>query len=416
MIRDRTRSYHASMTEPAISRRHDHNGVRQACALALIMVGLGVAGCQVHMPNTGIRTGEYTALLMQPEDVELTGGGTAALGSKVAGEAAKLVAKLADKALESLQERYTGTATAGYANDRLGGEADEGTLVFVRGVRMTLDQLKKQNKTLQPGASDPVIQFFERIKSDDDFRIRERDDNGHLLNHGWYIDKRTGRTMVQFVTTRLTFGTQTQTDSSQNHALRLTSPKLEVWATEALLPAWDKIVDEFRKELNLSIDEIDTELERSDLKAVQRKKLEKTLGDLNLAKDELDGGELDKAVSGRLGKLLDDAAREELDMKMTVALTVTAPTKEGPQVELARFSGIVGGIWPIDTTYDDDEESPTLRPAISVSLSDYDTLWIGTPTENYSIRVTVSETSKMEEWIKKLREALNEKGEKKKGE
>ena len=462
--------------------------VRALSAPSLVLSGVMVAGgcgCSAYMPNTGIERGKFVevvafpsaadyvptqhpdkigaggaglttgeeshpnarlASFVSPGSLAAAGVNAAGIGvvgislggglaDKVATEAAKLLARLADEALEELQRKFTGVTKAGYPNEQ---SEDQYQLYLSRGVRIPLKDVHEQierfrnespsaiawGEARRPYLSLDVCEFLVRLAEAGEAEIElskpgavdqmKREDR---LRHGWYEVPIPGKSdetekVVQLITTRLACTIKTRKDAQHQNgqqnqqALRVVKPELKVYATEAHVPNMSQVLAEIRQAAKAERERVRTAspppeaavsaptLSLIELEGLQDLKVEKLI-----APDENTLKLLHKGWS-----LLDEQVRKQFSVKLAISATVTSPTTEGPPAQLGDFSGTLQGIWPADTHWD--REQGRLKPALDVSLDNFDSLWIAKITDNYNIRLVLTETSNMEQWIGKLREAL----------
>jgi len=369
-----------------------------------VAVGFGVAcavasatGCGSHMPNTGIRFDSYTRIRTVETATEVSGLG-GGLADKVAGQAAKILGDLLDSELEKLQSKYEGAYSYLYAHEgSIGAAAPQENRVqweFVRGVRFPTTELAKKPSLFEPGFSEHVETYFRSHAPDLDAQRSEEIERaaGDAAKEEAAIEDvtyfRTGttkeKTECQLIALRLTWDTVASADGK---AFRVENPALEVYASEALLPDWERISGQILK----AIPSDDLPSDRPDKKP-------------NMSD-----------VFGRIRRLADKAIRDELSLRLNVEITFTYPNDTGELVAAGSFQGTVKDIWPADTILVGDEHPKELRPAYKVVLEGFESMWLSNAGSNCNIKVRVTETSRVAEWIQKARKKLHEKLEKQSG-
>jgi len=212
---------------------------RSAClTLAAALLLTAGVGCRVHMPNTGVVSGEYTSVSVEKNEKAVATAGIAASGvvDKLAEAALKLLAHVVDRQLEALQDKYQGSCGRLYAQEGNMAAAPHGLhWTFIRGVRFPAGQLEDRS-LFAPGLSPPVVAFFKAVEGKPEWEI-DPNDRQHLGRHGWYADP-DGKRHLQFVTMKLQWDTVASKDGT---AFRVLDPRVSLWASKALMPGWDEV-------------------------------------------------------------------------------------------------------------------------------------------------------------------------------
>ncbi len=358
------------------------------------------------------------------------------LAEKVASAAAKIAAQLLDEYLEDLEKKFGFVARAGYANEP--GRPER--LYFVRGIRIPVDTLRQEVEKREASAEDPFknVDFLKLGELDDPKLSLEvckgllelsKEEGAKIdlpnqsvkdmepedrLRHGWFElprpdDPNQSMKVVQFVATRLSFKVRTGIDQQEQdghkklEAIRIVEPELEVYATGAHIPNLPALVSKL-KDLARYADTDKEDKVPSPLGRLEQTERDDLVSVLNAKNLWWNSDEDLMKLSRKIWALLDETIRDQFSVKMTVSATISAPSVDGPAVTLGDFSGTLKGIWPTDTRWD--SATKAFQPARRVSLESFDSLWIAKITDLYNIKVTITETSNMEEWIGKLREAL----------
>lgn len=350
------------------------------------------AGCQVHMPNTGIISGEYTDIVELPPAVEpraafLSSG----LLDQVGGYIAKLVAAYVDKQLIRLREKYEGVYGCEIQHEgpiarKEGGRSN--SWVFVRGVRFPMETDLDDESFVEPGFSGDVISFFDEVRKDYEswkvnpttYKPKYRryapgaDKKRESLESGWFLDEDLDKDAdddteknpyLQFVAVRIIWNTEP--GQKDPRAFLIKNVRIEVFASKALMPGWDKL-----------------------------KKAIEDMADQEARKAGV------KDISGVIAKYATKKLVDELSLSLTATVGFSFLDEQGKHADGGEVTFAVKGIWPADTKL----VAGKLVPGFSRDLGAFQSRWMPNAGTHYNVRGQVFETSRYAEWVEEVRKLI----------